>query len=377
MALKNTIDLQAAAQALRPWLAERFGAGEGDIEIGGIEVNEASGMSSESVLFDVTRTVDGERRTAGFVARIAPRGDGLFMDYDLPREALVMDALARHTDVPAPRVWAGDGDEALFGAPFVVMERCYGKVPPDDPPFTASGWVLDLAPEDQGRLVDNALAAIAGIHAADPVALGVQGLERQDVGATALEREIAYYERYYAWGSRGVANPTVDAGLDWIKAHLPATIGTPEDPDVISWGDARLGNMMFGEDLAVTGVFDWEMASLGPRGVDLGWFIFMNRHHSEALGLPLPPGFPDQAGTIARYEELSGHAVPDADFYVAWSAVRASIIFTRVGHYMVELGLVPPDAQMWLSNPASNLLATILDLPAPSVASSGWVTGKR
>jgi len=376
MALKNTIDLADAAAALRPWLAERLDVDPERVEVTNIEVNEASGMSSESVLFDVTAPAeDGGTRTGSYVARIAPRGEGIFMDYDLPREALVMDALARNTPVPAPKVWAGDGDEGLFGAPFVVMERCYGQVPPDDPPFTASGWVLDLAPEDQGRLFDNALRTVVEINAADPVALGVQALHRGDPGDSAFARELAYWERYYAWGSRGVANPTVDAGLEWIKGNLPS--GIEREPDVISWGDARLGNMMFGDDLAVTGVFDWEMASLGPRGVDLGWFIFMNRHHTEALGLPLPPGFPDQVGTVARYEELSGQAVPDADFFVAWAAVRASIIFTRIGHYMIELGLIPPDAQMWLSNPASNLLATILDLPAPSVASSGWVTGKR
>ncbi|MGE4425419.1 MAG: phosphotransferase family protein [Solirubrobacteraceae bacterium] len=373
MALKNTIDPAHASTALSGWMARELGD-VADVVVDRVEVPRASGMSSESVLFDTAwRDADGEHRQS-FVARVAPREDGIFMDYDLPREAVAMSAVAEHTDVAAPRVRVGAGDERLFGAPFLVMERCHGRVPPDDPPFTAEGWVLDLSPTDRARLVDNALGAIAGIAGADVDTLGVGSLARSErEGETPLGQEIAYYERYYAWGSRGVGNPTVDAGLAWIKENRPAD----EGPTVLSWGDARVGNMMFGPDLAVTGVFDWEMVSLGPRGVDLGWFIFMNRHHTEALGLPLPEGFPTPEETVERYARISGHEVPDVDFHVAWAAVRASIIFTRIGHFMIELGLIPTDAQMWLSNPASNLLADILDLPAPEVASSGWVTGKR
>lgn len=372
MALKNVIDPDTARERLEGWFASRID-GASDVRVSNVHVPAASGMSSETVVFDAAWNEAGESRTQGFVARVAPKEEGLFPEYDLAREAHVMGTLAEHTPVAAPAVWAADGDESLFGAPFIVMERCQGQVPPDDPPFTASGWVLELDEAAQGRLVDNALITIGQIADADWKGLGLGDLARPDLAESPLDQQIAYYENFYAWASRGVNSPTVDAGLAWAKANRPKD----EGETVVSWGDARVGNMMFGPDQSVTGVFDWEMAALGPAGLDVGWFVFMNRHHSEALGAPLPPGFPAADRTAERFEELTGRAVPDIDFYVAWAAVRASIIFTRVGHHMIELGFLPADSQMWISNPASNLLSTILELPPPETASSGWVSGMR
>jgi hypothetical protein len=37
----------------------------------------------------------------------------------------------------------------------------------------------------------------------------------------------------------------------------------------------------------------------------------------------------------------------------------------RAGNLMIEAGLLPADAPMKLSNPASHLVAKLLDLPAP------------
>ena len=65
---------------------------------------------------------------------------------------------------------------------------------------------------------------------------------------------------------------------------------------MLSWGDARIGNMMFGDDLAVNGVLDWEMVGLGSPDIELGWWLFILRHHTEGIGAPLPPGFPTPRG---------------------------------------------------------------------------------
>jgi aminoglycoside phosphotransferase (APT) family kinase protein len=371
MAVINRLDPSAVRECLGAWLPGVL-PGVTDVVVSDVKVNASNGMSSESVLLEAEWTVDGQRRRRGLVARVAPAGGGLFDVYDLGREARVMSALAGATEVPVPRVIACETEGRVLGAPFLLLERAYGQVPSDDPPFTMAGWVLDLPEDQRGVLVDSALGVLAGIHTADWRGLDLGFLARPELGATALEQLWRRWESFYAWTGRGHTSPTIDAAWEWLREHRPKHESAP----VVSWGDARLGNLMFGADQKVTGVFDWEMAALGPHELDLGYFLFLNRVYTQGLGVPVPTGFPDRAATVTRYEELSGLEVSDLDFYEAFAGVVGAILLMRVGRMMIDLGALPPDAAMPLANPASVALAAILDLPAPA-AQTGWITGNR
>ena len=49
--------------------------------------------------------------------------------------------------------------------------------------------------------------------------------------------------RYYDWvAADGVRSPLIERGFEWLESHWPAE----DDADIFSWGDARIGNMMFG-----------------------------------------------------------------------------------------------------------------------------------
>lgn len=372
MALRNDLDPEHVATRLAAWLPGVL-PGLDDLRVGEVHIPSSSGMSSESVLLTATWTTAGSARERGFVARVAPSGRGLFPAYDLAREARVMSALATRTDVPVPAVLAHEDTGSVLGAPFLLLERCHGQVPPDDPPFTTAGWVLELSPERQATLYDNALRALAGIHRADVRALGLADLGDAAGGDAALDGQLSHWRNFYAWAAQGRPSPTIDAAWDWIEAHRPPA----DDRCAVCWGDARLGNLMFGDDLEVTGVFDWEMAALGSPEIDLAYFLFLNRVYTEGLGgVPSPPGFPDRAATVARYEQLSGFTVGQLEFYEAFAGLRGAILLLRVGRMMIELGLMPADAAMPLVNPASVTLATLLDLPAPG-PDAGWITGSR
>ena len=52
----------------------------------------------------------------------------------------------------------------------------------------------------------------------------------------------------------------------------------------------------------------------------------MNNHHTKGFGLPRPPGMPDDEATVRRYEELTGHAVRDLDFYLVLAGVQVSTL---------------------------------------------------
>jgi aminoglycoside phosphotransferase (APT) family kinase protein len=368
MALKNQLDPEVVASRLAVAL-ERHVDGAREAHVDNVSVPSATGMSNETVLFDASWTDERGPHRERLVARVQPAGPAVFPRYDLGLEFAVMSALASATDVPVPAMYFHEPDHALLGAPFLVMRRIDGNVPSDDPPYTVAGWVSELAPGQQATLHDNALSTLARIHAVDIDAVGLSGLRTH--AEAGLEGQLTLWSTTFDWASEGQPNPTVEAALDWVHAHCPA----PAGPSVLNWGDARVGNLLFDEQLEVTGVLDWEMVCHGPRELDLGWWLLMQRYYTEGIGAPPLAGFPDRDQLIERYRELASLEarkpragtveLDDLHYYEVLAALRLSILMHRAGNLMIAAGQLPPDSPMRLSNPASHLLARLLNLPAP------------
>lgn len=365
MALRNGLAAGQVGERLAGWLPVALGAEK--VDVTGVDMPSASGMSCETVLIDAV--CDGDPR--GLVVRVAPAEGGLFHTYDLGREARVMTAVAEHTDARVPRVLAHEQTGTVLGTEFLLIERAYGQVPSDDPPFGAGGWCVDLTPTQQAKMYDEALKAIVAIQLMDPVAAGLSDLKHVEFGATVPEQELEYWKRFYAWAADGRSVPTIDQALDVLGAQLP----TPEGPLVVSWGDARFGNLMFGPDQEVTGIFDWEMAGLGRHEADLGYFLYADRMFSAGMGLPRLAGFPTREDAIARYTQLSGRSVRDLQWFEAYAGLRCSILMARVGYNLIAFGILPEDSATPYSNPCTQSLAEVLNLPAPA-GTSGWIEGR-
>ena len=50
-------------------------------------------------------------------------------------------------------------------------------------------------------------------------------------------------QQYYDWMRDGRVYPVIEEAFDWLEANWPAD----EGDTVISWGDSRIGNMMYDE----------------------------------------------------------------------------------------------------------------------------------
>ncbi|BBY81187.1 phosphotransferase family protein [Mycolicibacterium pulveris] len=364
MALQNQTDPQWAAGQLTEAIT-RHVSPTSAVEVTGVTIPRSNGMSGETVLFDATW--DGDQHA--LVARVQPSGPAVFPRYDLQLEFDVMRAVGEHSSVPVPRMLFSEPDAALLGAPFIVMERVSGRVPSDDPPHTTEGWVLRLTPERQATLYENALSQVAAIHAVDIDAAGLAKL--RDHPEAGFDGQLRFWENTFAWAANGESNPTVEQALAWIREHRPTSSGS----EVLNWGDARIGNIIFDDQLRAAAVLDWEMLSVSPRELDLGWWQFLQRYYTEGIGAPPLPGFPTAQQTLARYSELAGVAVDHGlvAFYEVFAATRLSILMHRAGNMMVEAGLLPPGAPMRISNPASQTLARLLDLPAPEGETQSFV----
>ncbi|BDB44209.1 MULTISPECIES: phosphotransferase family protein [Mycobacterium] len=372
MALVSNIDPALATESLAGWLAGRLPAGA-DPVITNLRVPKESGLSAETVMFDAEWTQDGVRSARPLVARVAPTGPGIYMDYDVLREARVLRAVAEHSSVPVPEVLWSEGDTSVLGAQFLVMTHLDGRVPRDDPPFTAEGWVLDLTPGEQATMYDNSLAAMAAVHAIDVDATGLRSaFARPDLGDTLVAQHVGYVASMVDWACGGRPNPVIDAGLAWLRANQPAE----PDRSCLCWGDGRLGNVMFADDLSVAAVLDWEAATVAVPEYDLGWWRFAMRHHSDGMGLPLPPGFPPDDEVSARFAAISGQNLADVEFWEILNGVRFCCIVARGASLMIAGGLLPPDAPMAVNNPGTRVLADILGIPAPT-GQSAYYVGNR
>ena len=139
-----------------------------------------------------------------------------------------------------------------------------------------------------------------------------------------------------------------------FRSHWPASIDAP----VLSWGDARIGNIMY-RDFAPAAVLDWEMAGIAPREVDLGWLVFLHRFFqdlAEFFGLPGLPGFLAFDDVAAEYAALTGYRVRDREFYEVYAALRHGIVMARVNQRRVRFGeQEAPDEPDGLVNHAATL----------------------
>lgn len=334
---RSTRDPLALRERLERWLAGRLGP-DARPSVAEVRSPAATGMSSETLLFDASWTDGGERCDGAFVARVAPDPSDVpvFPRYDLGAQFRLLEIVAAHSTVPVPRVRWLEEDPAHLGAPFFVMDRIEGRVPPDVMPYTFGSWVSEATDAERRALQDASVSVLADLHAIDLRRVDVRFLELDAPGGSPLRRQVAHQHAYYDWARGERRHPMIERAFAWLDAHWPADEGAT----VINWGDARIGNMMF-RGFTPVAVLDWEMAALGPREVDLGWFLAMHAFFEDLahqFQLPGLPHFLRRADVAATYEARAGHRVRDLPFYETFAALRFAIVMARVHARRVHFG---------------------------------------
>ena len=343
----STRDPEELRATLAAWLAEQLPEGAGP-EVAELGSNSANGMSSETVLFSATWTDGGASVTEDLVARIAPdtANEPVFPEYALHHQFETLRQVAEITEVPVPPVRWIELDPGVIGSPFFVMTRVDGEVPPDVMPYTfGDNWLHDASPEDQRRLQDTSIGVLAGLHAIDGAADRFGFLASTSAGDTPLRRHVAHTHEWYEFArDRAMRSDLVESGFAWLEANWPDAEGDP----VLSWGDSRIGNVMY-RDFEPVAVLDWEMAGIGPRELDLGWMVFSHMVFEELaqnFELPGMPHFLRPADAATTYEGLTGYAPRDLDWFTVYAAVQWGIVFMRTGTRQVHFGEIEMPAEV-------------------------------
>jgi aminoglycoside phosphotransferase (APT) family kinase protein len=334
----STRDLAETHDALERWLTARLGR---PVTISQLEAPPTNGMSSETILFEATW--DGQ--TSGLVGRIPPdpANAPVFPTYDIPGQFRTMSLVRELTDVPVPEpLWVED-DASIIGQPFFVMRRVDGVVPPDVMPYTFGGnWLFDGTGEQRRRLEATSVEVLAALHAVPEAERHFDHLHRGVSGESPLRR---HFQKelldYYAWAAEETRSPLVERCFAWLQEHWPE-----ERETVLSWGDARIGNILY-RDFEPVAVLDWEMASLGPREVDVAWLQYLHRFFqdlAEGYGMPGLPDLLVRDRVVDAYEAATGYRCRDMDWYAMLAATRHGVISLRTGIRGVQFGQSPmPD----------------------------------
>ncbi len=321
------------------------------------ELPAGVGHSSETVAFEL-RSADGSVRDV--ILRLAPVGSAVFPTYDLSVQVHALRCAAACSAAPVPEVLAEDLAGDVLGRPMFVMDRVQGLVPADGLPYTMGGWLFDAAPEQQELAWTSTLRAMAALHCGSYDEADLAALRPHGRPDNLLAAHLQRWQGYAHWVLDGRGHPTIDDAGRWLHEHQPVAL----PPSTLLWGDARLSNVVFQEYRAVA-LLDWEMATVGPAEVDLAWFCFFADFFGSGLGVDDLAGFPPRDVTINAYEEALGRTLQDLRWYEVFAAWRHCAIMARIADLWEAAGDLPAGSDARLNNPATRMLAAMLDLPSP------------
>ncbi|GHB78854.1 putative phosphotransferase [Streptomyces cirratus] len=331
----STREPEELGRRLTAWLDSRIPGAK----VTNTSVPGSNGMSSETLLFDIEHP-DAADRACALRLAADPAAYTVFPTYDMARQYRVMRLVAEHTDLPVPRVRWLEEDPQPLGAPFFVMDRAEGRVPPDVMPYTYEGnWLHSATDAERAALQEASVSLLARLHDQFP-SHEAQFLLPAGTG-TPLRRHVEAQRAYYAWVVDGLApSPLLERAFDRLEELWPADEGEP----VLNWGDARIGNVIYQPDgFEPVAVLDWEMAAYAPREVDLGWTVYLHRFFQDltvGFGQPGLPDFLRRDDLERRYAELTGHVPRHMEFHTLYAALRHGIVMLRIAYRQAHFGEV-------------------------------------
>lgn len=311
-------DRAALLAGLGGWLERRIGDAC-DLAIGDV-VEPGQGFSNTTLCFRATwREAAGAPRERRLVARIQ-RDSGCPLLADIFHQWRVMAAIAANSEVAAPRLAWAEESPAVLGAPFFLMDWIEGRVPADYPSYHAEGWFADLPEADRSRGWWNAVAEMARLHRIDWRAFPFLAQGRTETPDAGFYLEH-FVRRWFDWAANGRRYPFIEEAIAELERRKPAT-----NQAGLVWNDARMGNTMFAADLSVAALLDFEVATLGPAEIDVGWWLYAEDIFTEHLGAPRNPAVPRREAARAGLERLYGRPLVDLDYFEALAALKHAVI---------------------------------------------------
>lgn len=259
------------------------------------------------------------------VLRKPPLGPVAPKAHDMEREFKILQSLAPIFPA-APKPFVFSEETSITGSPFFIMERRYGVVLDTEFP-SGTEATAELGRKISEKMVDT----LVELHAIDYKKTALADMAKPE---GFMERQvngwIGRYER-----SKTDDIEEVEALKKWMLTNLPES----QEPSIIHY-DFKLNNALFGEDYTeITGLFDWEMTTVGNPLADLGaamsYWIQADDPELLKKGMGKPPvtvneGFYTREEFIRSYAEKSGRDVTQIDFYLTFAYFKLAVIVQQI-----------------------------------------------
>jgi aminoglycoside phosphotransferase (APT) family kinase protein len=244
-----------------------------DVRLEAVE-HIAVGWSHETWLFDVHWVEAGVPRSQGMCLRRDPGNALLRHLSDLGEQFRVLQCL-QATPLPTPTPYWYEGDTAILGAPFLVMEKVPGVCPN---PWGREGRRFYAEAAERGTLPVSFTETLACLHRLDWQAAGLAFLGVPQPGSTDFARREIRKWRELIEVSGHAPEPVLTDLICWLEANAPAT-----DRLALVHGAYRTGNLLINDD-RVSAVLDWELQTIGDPMYDVAYVLSdLNREGSELL----------------------------------------------------------------------------------------------
>ena len=215
-------------------------------------------------------------------------------------------------------------DRTVIGAMFYVMSFVEGRVFWD-------GTLPGLAAEDRGAVYENAIDALARLHAIDHVAIGLADFGRP---GNYFARQVDRWTRQYRASQTAGIEP-VEKLIEWLPRTIPEQTRTS-----IIHGDYRLDNLIYGPDYGVRAILDWELSTIGDPLADFAYFAMnwsMPADGRSGISGADADGIPTLDDAAARYCAGTGRdGLPDLHWYFAYGLFRLVGIVQGIARRIID-----------------------------------------
>jgi aminoglycoside phosphotransferase (APT) family kinase protein len=284
------------------------------------------GMSNETV---IVRCGPGSGGQPGpkFVVRIPPLY-ATYPEHDFTAQAEVQKVVAR-LGVPTAEPTV-EPDPSYLGSPFILMPFIDGDIP--GPQSLFDPWLTEASEAQRRQAQREMVRVLADIGRVDWKSAGLDSILGNADGS--LDAQLDWWCRYLDWAKGEHVLPRIDTIAQWCRDHRPQD----DPPPSLVWGDPRFGNMVMDEHRRVRVVLDWEIATIGPAEMDLGWFLGLERVLLEVTGMAPLAGLADLDEVARDYQTALGRPLQDLAWHEIFAVFRALVINLRQSAIAHEAG---------------------------------------
>jgi aminoglycoside phosphotransferase (APT) family kinase protein len=311
--------------AIDLWFASKKGR-FANLKVQSLELPSTSGVANETWLVGTTWQ-DSKRKVKEPGPRLVFRLESeefLYLRSDLRLHYDLYESFGQIDDLPVPTMLAFEEEPEFLGCRFFVMEHVTGRAVPDRPNFNYGGWLAESSLDEQRAVWIEAVTVMARLHAVDAwqVTPLMSGKFNRQGG---VQECLDYWMSYSDWaGATGIA--LISLAADWLASNMPSNLDASAE---ISWGDARLQNLLF-EGTRCAAILDWDMVSLAGAEADLAWWALADHKYTASRGQPRLPGIGSPSETVALWESLSGRKVKNFDWHLVFAAFRQALVSQRL-----------------------------------------------